>query len=157
MWHVIHATAFTYPVQPTAADRQQYSQFLRSLGDVMCCKDCQRHFRQMLREFPPDFSSARALSEWTVDAHNRVNARLGKPEWSYKRAVQEYVSSTWALERLAVTGTDVDVGVTQGKTSGGLTGIAVFFACVVVGGGAWFAVTSRRSRSKTTRDNQVGL
>jgi hypothetical protein len=33
-----------------------------------------------------------SLSRWLVDFHNKVNARLGKPEYDYEAAKREFVS-----------------------------------------------------------------
>jgi hypothetical protein len=45
---------------------------------------CRAEWRRDLQSSPPDFSR---YFEWTVDQHNKVNARLGKPVISYNDAL----------------------------------------------------------------------
>jgi hypothetical protein len=35
----------------------------------------------MVAKMPPRLENAEAYWRWTVDAHNAVNVRLGKPMW----------------------------------------------------------------------------
>lgn len=51
---------------------------------------CKSHWAELIKEFPPDFSSAKAFFKWGVDAHNKVNERLGKPQFSYEEAKVVY-------------------------------------------------------------------
>lgn len=44
--------------------------------------ECQAHWREITEGLPPDFTSAERFHQWTIDAHNQVNARLGKPIWT---------------------------------------------------------------------------
>ncbi len=51
---------------------------------------CQTDFDEIVERLPPDFSSKEAFFEWSVAAHNCVNARLGKPEYSIDQVRQVY-------------------------------------------------------------------
>jgi hypothetical protein len=136
MWHVIHATSFTYPTNPSPTDKAQYKQFLDSLADVMCCKECQKHFRQYLANTPPDLESSHTLTRWAVDFHNSVNARLGKHQPSYVTVANMYVSEARARD-LAGNADTASIGYA-------ILGAVGILALVVV-------VVVMLSRSKTRR------
>jgi hypothetical protein len=44
------------------------------------CGECRGHWRAVLAEIPPVFGAG--WREWTIRAHDAVNARLGKPMWN---------------------------------------------------------------------------
>ena len=43
------------------------------------CGECRDSFRKYVADNPPDFANFR---QWAIDAHNWVNAKLGKPIWT---------------------------------------------------------------------------
>lgn len=84
MWFMFHLTAAAYPVKPTAADKAHYAAFYKSLGGVLPCMGCRKGYHAILttdptKPTPRTFASRDALFKWTVDVHNRVNAKLNKP------------------------------------------------------------------------------
>jgi hypothetical protein len=71
-------------------------QFLREVRgrlDSMKRCDCGKNWDALLDEFPPDVSNRKAFFLWTVDAHNRVNEKLGKPKFSNREAIATYYPS----------------------------------------------------------------
>jgi hypothetical protein len=81
MWFVLHLSAVRYPERPTAADKKNYAAFVRSLQYVLPCDGCCKGFQKILEI--TNFGAAHlanrnALFKWTVDAHNLVNAKVGK-------------------------------------------------------------------------------
>lgn len=84
MWFMFHIVAATYPAAPTAADKANYAAFYKSLRYVLPCGGCQQGYATIIASDPTKlgprtFSTRDALFKWTVDVHNRVNAKLGKP------------------------------------------------------------------------------
>lgn len=84
MWLMVHLIAATYPARPTPEDKERYAAFFNSLRDVLPCEGCRRGYDTILRTVPTQltpqvFASTQTLFKWTVDVHNRVNAKLGKP------------------------------------------------------------------------------
>jgi FAD-linked sulfhydryl oxidase len=84
MWFMVHLVAATYPDRPTAADRANYAAFYRSLQYVLPCPGCAAGYHTIITTEPTKlgprvFATREALFKWTVDAHNRVNAKLRKP------------------------------------------------------------------------------
>jgi hypothetical protein len=51
---------------------------------------CRQHFEQVLVENP--IPEAGDFFKWSVDVHNIVNKRLGKPEVSYEDALANIVT-----------------------------------------------------------------
>lgn len=85
MWFMMHLVAATYPDAPTAADKTNYMAFYKSLQHVLPCMGCRVGYQTITTTDPAtkltarQFTSREALFKWTVDVHNRVNAKLGKP------------------------------------------------------------------------------
>jgi hypothetical protein len=56
---------------------------------VLPCFWCRLHFSQVLAEYPiPDTE----VFKWSVDVHNLVNERLGKPVVSFEEALTHWSS-----------------------------------------------------------------
>lgn len=91
MWFMMHLIAATFPDRPTAADKANFAAFYRSLQNVLPCPGCAAGYRTIITTEPTKlsprvFGSREALFKWTVDVHNRVNAKLRKPVHSNWRA-----------------------------------------------------------------------
>jgi FAD-linked sulfhydryl oxidase len=89
-WRFIHAVALTYPVKPTEKEKKIYASFLQSLGDVLPCPFCGEHFKQNMKNHPPNLDSRKTFFNWTVDMHNFVNVSNNKPEISYEEALDNF-------------------------------------------------------------------
>jgi hypothetical protein len=89
-WRLIHAIALTYPVKPTEKEKEIYATFLHSLGDVLPCPFCGEHFKQNMKNNPPNLDSREYFFKWTVDMHNFVNVSNNKPKVSYEKALKDF-------------------------------------------------------------------
>jgi hypothetical protein len=87
MWAELHRRPFSDTWAGTAAEEAWFARWCRSIG----CGDCSRHWHGVLREMPPVFSPPDAYFEWTVAAHNAVNARLNRPPMSLDDARQRWM------------------------------------------------------------------
>jgi hypothetical protein len=82
LWGAIHVSCLT---GTATAD------FMNAIADIIPCPSCGTHFRQLLMEFPfPDGGDALTLFKWSVDVHNSVNSRIGKPVLTIDRALQQW-------------------------------------------------------------------
>jgi hypothetical protein len=59
------------------ATRQAKLAFIAALGPALPCGECREHTLEYTEEHPP--SNASDLFQWSVDFHNAVNEKLGKP------------------------------------------------------------------------------
>lgn len=84
MWFMFHLIAAMYPDNPTTADKANHAAFYRSLQHVLPCIGCRMGYATIITSEPTKmtarvFASRQSLFKWTVDVHNRVNAKLNKP------------------------------------------------------------------------------
>lgn len=86
-WTKLHSYRFT------TADlaREFYRQWQDTIPNIDC--GCMAHWKELVRDFPPDFSSAEAFFTWGVEAHNKVNKRLKKTILTIEEAKALWQSS----------------------------------------------------------------
>lgn len=87
-WSTMYAIAFTFPPNPTNDDRAAYHLFFETIGKVLPCHVCRKHYQEHVASKPIDTRSTRALTEWLLSIHNAANASLGKPPITYESAVR---------------------------------------------------------------------
>lgn len=92
-WTFLHTTAAKYPDQPTNADRVAFKNLMHSLAQLYPCSYCAHELQQDLKKHPdiPD-QNRNAVEEWMCQLHNRVNKRLGKPEFNCKLAHERWLT-----------------------------------------------------------------
>jgi hypothetical protein len=81
LWAELHARPAAY-TGDAVAELAWLEAFARRIG----CRKCQNHWRELAEKMPPDLSSPAAYWRWTVEAHNAVNVRLGKPRWTGEKS-----------------------------------------------------------------------
>lgn len=88
-WGVLHIATYTAPSVLTDAHREGFRQLVSSYQSILPCPVCQQHFSEVLAKYPLDerMTSSTELFLWSVDVHNEVNLKLGKPAMSYAEAV----------------------------------------------------------------------
>lgn len=59
------------------------SEWLAHFRKTLPCGECRKHWDEMMVRTEPDFAGYFA---WTVDRHNEVNRKLGKPEMTLDEA-----------------------------------------------------------------------
>ena len=70
-------------------DPKALAEFVEGYMYIIPCLSCRQHFEQVLVENP--VPEAGDFFQWSVDVHNIVNKRLGKPEFSYEDALANVV------------------------------------------------------------------
>jgi hypothetical protein len=74
LWAIIHEIALIHMHRD---DKQKIKEFYHCLEYVIPCGKCKRHYHNFLRDNPiPDDMT---LFDWSVNLHNSVNEKLGKP------------------------------------------------------------------------------
>lgn len=66
-------------------------EFVEGYVYIIPCLSCRQHFEKVLEENP--VPEAGDYFKWSVDVHNIVNVRLGKPEISYENALANLVAN----------------------------------------------------------------
>lgn len=80
-WHTLHIISFNYPVEPTIADKKNYTNFLMSFEYTLPCIYCRTNFKKNIRKakFNPSVMNSRdSFSRFIYRLHNCVNEMLGK-------------------------------------------------------------------------------
>ncbi len=67
-WKALHLAALDGKI-----DQQFLDDFLRQIG----CGSCKAHWKVIVRQFPPNYAD---IFAWSVEAHNRVSAKLNPPK-----------------------------------------------------------------------------
>jgi len=80
-WRLLHTMAARFPRQPTEDEQLAAVDFLHLLSRLYPCGQCAQHFQLLLAEFPPQTKTRAVFMQWTCEAHNIVNQRLGKEQF----------------------------------------------------------------------------
>ena len=91
-WVLIHSIAVNYPDNPTPSEKKNIKNFFTSLGTILPCRYCREHYQENLRNLPIQCDSKMDLVWWTIDLHNKVNKRTGKPILNRQEALQKVMS-----------------------------------------------------------------
>ncbi|PWN21943.1 hypothetical protein BCV69DRAFT_298142 [Microstroma glucosiphilum] len=89
-WHFLHLLTLRFPDKPTPEQRTTLSTFFHTFSLLYPCGECANHFQQLLKEMPVQTSSRMNAALWLCAAHNRVNERLGKPEFPCDKLDESY-------------------------------------------------------------------
>ena len=100
-WIFLHAVTMNYPKNPSNDDKQLYRNFFSSLTRVLPCEKCAYHYKQHIKDDPiePALENRDKLVRWLIKIHNKVNADLGKPHYSYEQVIEEYKYKLFNMDR----------------------------------------------------------
>ena len=99
-WNYLHVLAFNYPLNPSAEERRSMYEFILAFARSIPCTKCRTHFIDLIRPNVQDgprnttFDSKDTFSRITVEWHNEVNRRLGKPTRTYECVRKQYETKT---------------------------------------------------------------
>ena len=79
-----------YPLFPTTLEQQSFLDFTSLFSQLYPCGECAQHFQSVLSRHPPRVTSRSDVVQWTCEAHNIVNERLGKTIVDCKDIEQKY-------------------------------------------------------------------
>ena len=91
-WGTLHIVALAYPDEPSYSEKRAAKEFYKSMVFLLPCPACRQHFAEILESIPVEnwLDNRKSLIEWNVTAHNRVNAKLGKPEITVEDFYKRY-------------------------------------------------------------------
>lgn len=136
-WTAMHVSGFHYPEQPTPEQKEGAENWLLGIAWMLPCPRCREHFSSLLEEcaMASVVESRESLSRFLVRAHNEVNKRNGKEEWSYARAYDHYNRKYDEETQACPRPSTVNFAGVEGETSIVL-GVAVL-AALSVGAVLW--------------------
>ena len=89
-WKFLHTMSVNYPDQPTIQEQADMKQFFGLFAKLYPCAPCAEDLRADLKTHPVRVESGMALAQWTCEAHNRVNKKLGKEEFDCKKVFERW-------------------------------------------------------------------
>ena len=84
-WTTLHIACLA------CSDYKSLVEFVEGYLYIIPCLSCRQHFEKVLEENP--VPEAGDYFKWSVDVHNIVNVRLGKPQFSYEDAFANIVAN----------------------------------------------------------------
>lgn len=114
-WIFLKSIALTYPNNPTDKDKEKYRIFFTSVGDVLPCVTCQKHYKQNLSKIPIQLGSKRDISMWINEMENEVNKSIDKPEISFEEFISQYIPPSM-FETVGLDPAKVDSFYTERST-----------------------------------------
>ncbi|VDN03852.1 unnamed protein product [Thelazia callipaeda] len=81
-WNLLHTIAAYYPLKPTSEQKKNVRILMDLLGKTYPCSHCAEDLRRDLAQHQPDVEDRERFSLWMCALHNRVNKKLGKPEYN---------------------------------------------------------------------------
>ncbi|XP_058461345.1 FAD-linked sulfhydryl oxidase ALR [Malaya genurostris] len=89
-WGLLHTMAAYFPDSPTNEEQNNVRRFFDSFAKVYPCEYCAKDFQNELKKSPPETNSQHLLSQWLCRMHNKVNAKLGKPEFDCSKVNERW-------------------------------------------------------------------
>ncbi|KAF5306672.1 hypothetical protein FQR65_LT07227 [Abscondita terminalis] len=89
-WGLLHTMAAKYPEKPTIEDKEGMKQFFNLLGKFYPCEPCAHDLRIDLKKDPPCVNNQQEFSQWLCHLHNKVNIKLGKPEFDCSKVNERW-------------------------------------------------------------------
>lgn len=91
-WDFLHSITFNYPLQPTDNDKKYYSEFFKSIGNMLPCKYCRNSYIVYYKYLPIDnfLDSREGVTYWLYTIHSLVNQKVFKKNTSFSDVVKKY-------------------------------------------------------------------
>lgn len=125
LWGNLHRWALS-------ADLTQATAWLDGFARTVPCGECARHWLEITRRTPPDLKNADSLFAWTVERHNEVNLRLGKPVLDVAAARATWSKPLPAPPNTAMATAGVGVLERRARRAGAMTAAIGMAAPVIL-------------------------
>ena len=92
LWSHLHCIALDYPENPSALDMYNYKTFYLNLDQVIPCKKCAVHYKEIMQNISIDryLNSSMDLFRFTVNLHNVINQENNKSLVTFEDAIILY-------------------------------------------------------------------
>jgi len=93
-WYMLHNMSLNYQMNPTRVARQKMRAFVEVLPYLLPCRNCSEHAKEFMAsaDLNKALTNRKTLFTFMWNFHNHVNKRLGKPQMSFKDALELYKS-----------------------------------------------------------------
>lgn len=93
-WTFIHLMVLSEKESFDTSRLVHYEQLFELLKHLLPCESCRQHLSENLNtmESLKSITSKRALFDWTIMLHNKVNRTLNKKEWNLEDAYNHWES-----------------------------------------------------------------
>lgn len=94
-WFFLHTVAHSYPITPNKVTKRKYYDFIQNFPLFIPSENIGNRFAELLDKYPvtPYLDSRESFSRWVIFIHNKVNNMLGKKEYTYLEACDEYFNN----------------------------------------------------------------
>ena len=91
-WELLHSMAFNYPLEPMDENKKIYSNFFKSIGDILPCKYCRESYNIYYKYIPIDdfLDSREGVSYWLYRIHQLINEKIFKNNIPFEDVVIKY-------------------------------------------------------------------
>lgn len=95
-WQFLHTVSYTYQKEPSLDDKHNMYMFLTYFAKVLPCTKCKNDFTDYvnttLSKNSSHLESRKNLSMYINDAHNYVNKKTGKRQWTYEESREKFLT-----------------------------------------------------------------
>lgn len=91
-WDFLHSITFNYPLNPTENDKKNYSNFFKSIGNMLPCKYCRESYFIYYKYLPIDefLDSREGVTYWFYTIHSLVNQKIYKNNTKFSDVIKKY-------------------------------------------------------------------
>lgn len=79
-----------FPEKPNESQQKDVKQFFSSLSRLYPCEPCAQDMQIEIQKDPPILKSQETFSQWLCQFHNKVNVKLGKPEFDCRKVNERW-------------------------------------------------------------------
>jgi hypothetical protein len=83
-WFFLHTLAMSYPHHPNSVTKKKYYEFIQNLPLFLPVEEISGEFSKLIDEYPitPYLDNRDSFVRWVHFIHNKINAKLEKPQIS---------------------------------------------------------------------------
>ena len=91
-WFFLHTLAMTYPHHPNAVTKKKYYEFIQNLPLFLPVEEISSEFSKLIDKYPitPYLDNRDSFVRWMHFIHNKINAKLEKPQISLNEFFIKY-------------------------------------------------------------------
>ena len=103
-WNYLHSITANYPNIPKHQDKiNMQSSLYHFVYNIPCLEPCRESAVNYVKHNPPKLGSKNSLFNWSVDFHNFVNDKLGKPKKSVELRNDPAIEEQLAVKRRSLS------------------------------------------------------